>query len=635
MNKLQLNIHPWNRGYILLLSLFIVLFGYWHISEVYTHWNEKPLVFDKRETSSIHSKSDLNEEFILGNKLSTKNKFHMIDNIRMEELNIEDEFNIVENFNINKNYTINDFKMNKMVFGNMYRNYKDLGLKSITLNRISRNNFQLWLKEQMEISFNSILQNIGDKNLSQLNKKYNVFQGSIIASPSMNNPNYFYHWIRDGAIAINILTKQLIIDHNYENEFNFTLAGTILKYLNASYNLQRTDNLSGSFKNLSNLGEPKWNVNNEPFMEDWGRPQNDGPALRLITIFNFLKMLKMYNFSLCELIKTIEKKEVLNLPFKDETSLYKEIIYYDLKFIKDNWFGDNFDLWEEIKSKHFFTLLCQLKSMKLGVKFLKEMKTIHEDNNYILSLEKEINKLSTYLTTEGGFQHKDRYFIVETPSILDTRGGLDIAVIIASILTHDDNDDNENDAYVPFDVDNQLILNTLQGLIKEMKVLYPINHYRAKLNQGIALGRYPEDLYDGNGTSEGNPWFLATSAASELLYKFIIKLYSKKQNIIIPLNPQKSTFWSLILNGNYHSNDYQGYIIIPFGSNAFKQVTSTIFKYSDSFLDNLREHVSDLGEMSEQFNKYNGYMEGASQLTWSHSALWNALCYRIKAKKIM
>ena len=38
---------------------------------------------------------------------------------------------------------------------------------------------------------------------------------------------------------------------------------------------------------FDHLGEPKYNVNGTPFTGPWGRPQNDGPALRAITLIKF------------------------------------------------------------------------------------------------------------------------------------------------------------------------------------------------------------------------------------------------------------------------------------------------------------------------------------------------------------
>ena len=91
------------------------------------------------------------------------------------------------------------------------------------------------------------------------------------------------------------------------------------------------------------------------------------------------------------------------------------------------------------------------------------------------------------------------------------------------------NDDDDND--FPFDVDNGLVLTTLRYLIQDMTLRYPIN-FQDNF-QGVALGRYPEDIYDGYGKSEGNPWFISTATASELIYRLIYKLKLNNQAIII------------------------------------------------------------------------------------------------------
>ena len=46
----------------------------------------------------------------------------------------------------------------------------------------------------------------------------------------------------------------------------------IMNYLENENKLQQLDTITG-------LGEPKYNINCTPFNGEWGRPQNDGPAL--------------------------------------------------------------------------------------------------------------------------------------------------------------------------------------------------------------------------------------------------------------------------------------------------------------------------------------------------------------------
>ncbi|KAH3901256.1 glucan 1,4-alpha-glucosidase SCDLUD_002745 [Saccharomycodes ludwigii] len=541
---------------------------------------------------------------------------------------------------------------------------KSIKLKTIIHStKLNRANFNIWIKEQTEICFENMLSNIGDANLhNELSMPSDkISEGIVIASPSKEDPDYFYHWIRDGAITINSIVTQLYIEltnnnnNNNNNQqqqqqqekiqqapFNLTLAGTIVKYLNNTFYIQRTDNPSGTFtRNLKGLGEPKWNVDDSAFTDKWGRPQNDGPALRAITTLNFLSILRKFNIELDDLLKNLKQENILNtnnLVFSNETELFHQILYYDLKFIGENWYKDTFDLWEEIYAKHFFTSLTQLKAIKQGLKYVLERgDEIDAGSAFANFLQEEYENMLTFVLLDGGFINDNKDYIIETPDILNIRTGLDVAVLLASILTHDAHISNLGAGgtlhpdYIPFDVDDSSILNTLHALVKTMEILYPINHQRVNLNLGVALGRYPEDEYDGLKLSEGNPWFLATSTAAELLYKLIDRYYNLKEDLIIPLSFSDSRltkFWTLIFELPITNNNADYELVVPYNSPAFNQTMYNLLNYGDSFLDKLREHISDAGNMSEQFNKYTGFLQGASDLTWSYSSFWSSSIWR-------
>lgn len=421
-----------------------------------------------------------------------------------------------------------------------------------------------------------------------------------------------------------------------DEKVNGTIASTLLKYLNNSYALQQLDNPSGNgtkYQDLKGLGEPKWEVNSTPFMEHWGRPQNDGPALRALTSFHLLKQLRQHNMTFEDLLNQIEDGQ---LPFQNEQELFDKFIYYDLKFVMLYWKQDGFDLWEEVNGIHFFTALVQLKALDEALYFLSlHTETTVEQPSLVQSLQRTFDDLLQFMLTQGNFIDPNKNHIVETPNFHE-RSGLDIAVILASLYSHN----TDNNSTLPFDVTDSGVLNTLYGLMRSMGMIYPINHQRANLKIGVALGRYPEDIYDGIGLSEGNPWFLATSSAAELLYKLIWNLQSNRKDLIIPLNDFNSQFWTIVFDGIAHEelqlhqshphDDIQ--LILPYDSPAFKQTLKLIFDLGESFLDKLREHVSKTGDMSEQFNKYTGFLQGATHLTWSYSSFWN--CYHLRNKLI-
>ena len=55
----------------------------------------------------------------------------------------------------------------------------------------------------------------------------------------------------------------------------------LIRYIENCYKIQNLDTLTG-------LGEPKINLDITPYNEPWGRPQNDGPALRGIVLFQII-----------------------------------------------------------------------------------------------------------------------------------------------------------------------------------------------------------------------------------------------------------------------------------------------------------------------------------------------------------
>ncbi len=212
------------------------------------------------------------------------------------------------------------------------------------------------------------------------------------------------------------------------------------------------------------------------------------------------------------------------------------------------------------------------------------------------------------------------------------------------LYTHNNNnanDDDDND--FPFDVDNGLVLTTLRYLIQDMTLRYPIN-FQDNF-QGVALGRYPEDIYDGYGKSEGNPWFISTATASELIYRLIYKLKLNNQAIII--DQKNIEFYKEFIHSvsateisnnelkfEAHINGHP-MMIINKDDKLYDELINKLFHYADGFLKVVQKHVDNNGDMNEQFNKYIGFMQGAEELTWSYGAVFTAINWRNKTLSIL
>jgi len=177
--------------------------------------------------------------------------------------------------------------------------------------------------------------------------------GAIVASPSKQNPNYYYDWIRDSAIALGLIERW------YESTQEGQYKQNLYQYVTWTERLQhQPDPLPGQ----DILGEPKFYVDGTPFSGEWGRPQNDGPALRASTLIRFAKQLLKNNESV------YVKKHLYNSSM-DHQSM--GAIKIDLEYIAHHWVDANYDLWEEVLGHHFFTTMVQQKALIEGAELAR------------------------------------------------------------------------------------------------------------------------------------------------------------------------------------------------------------------------------------------------------------------------
>ena len=139
----------------------------------------------------------------------------------------------------------------------------------------------------------------------------------------------------------------------------------------------------------------------------------------------------------------------------------------------------------------------------------------------------------------------------------------------------------------------------------------------------MGIGRSPEDVYDGYGTSPsgGNPWFLCTASASEALFRTANHLQETES---LTISSRGQPFWSALLPNedvnigkSYHPQD-------P----VFESALSRLKSLGDEYLDVIRTHTDAQGSLSEQFDRHTGYERGARDLTWSYGAFLQAIAVR-------
>lgn len=366
--------------------------------------------------------------------------------------------------------------------------------------------------------------------------------GAVVASPSRSDPDYFYHWARDAA-----LTMKAIADLAYDAATPASLRSELLKRLDRwlvwESNLQLQQKLTG-------LGEPRFNLDGTTNVAPWGRPQNDGPALRAVTAIKVAQ----------EWIREgriAEVRQRLYAPVLPANTLIKR----DLEYVAHHWRDQSIDLWEEERGLHYYTLVAQKSALKKGAALARVLDDPAAGDFYELQSQQIESFLRQFYDPVSGIL---RYAIEKSGSLPHKRSPLDVSVILAAIQTYDGG----------FEMDPGPVVATLRALIAEFLVRYPVNQNPVPA-LGPALGRYPEDIYDGAGFSGGNPWFLSTLAAAEL-------------------------YCDLARSGRYTRK-----VASDFALPQFQRVL---------------RHLNEAGDMSEQFSRTTGFETGARHLTWSYVA---------------
>jgi glucoamylase len=400
--------------------------------------------------------------------------------------------------------------------------------------------FESWRKKQTQVSTDKIFEALSQPDTAR---------GVVIASPSKSYPDYYYHWVRDAGLVMDLVVDLYEKKNStYSQQF---ITQKMNDYISFSKKNQQQQTLTG-------LGEPKFYVDGSAYGLSWGRPQTDGPALRALTLIRWA------HIKLDEGQAGYVKQSLYNNDFNS-------LIKADLEYVAHNWKLPSFDLWEEVKADHFFTSMVQLAALTEGAKLAQRLNDVGASDWYLRQAAAMTSHLQSYMNPSNSHIPVSMNYVDGYHS---KHSGLDIAVILAVLRIPEQN------AFVT--VENSLVQKTLSVLISEFQKIYSINH--APNVPGVAIGRYPEDVYDGVGMSRANPWVLATMAAAESYYKLSIIRFDQ-------------------------------------GSTAQAQ---ELFELADQFYQRVKAHANPDHSLSEQMDRESGYMVGARDLTWSHASVLKA-----------
>ncbi|KAJ6130957.1 hypothetical protein N7523_001417 [Penicillium sp. IBT 18751x] len=419
-----------------------------------------------------------------------------------------------------------------------------------------------WLASETTVARQGILDNIGSSGAYAASAK----PGIVIASPSLDSPDYYYTWTRDSA-----LTLKVLIDL-FKNG-DTALLDVIEEYISAQAYLQTVSNPSGSLSS-GGLGEPKFNVDETAFTGAWGRPQRDGPALRATALIAFGQWLLNNGYT------------------TQATNIVWPIVRNDLSYVAQYWNNTGYDLWEEVSGSSFFTIAVQHRALVEGSKFASQ---VGSSCSYCDSQAPQVLCFLQSFWTGS-------YTLANFGS---SRTGKDANTLLGSIHTFDPEAGCDDTTFQPC---SARALANHKVVTDSFRSIYTLNSGIAE-GTAVSVGRYPEDSY-----YNGNPWYLCTMAAAELLYD---ALYQWNKIGSLTINSVSLPFfkdmYSSAATGTYSSS-----------SATYSTVVSAVKTYADGYMSLVEEYAMTNGSLSEQFSKTNGSPLSARDLTWSYAALLTA-----------
>jgi len=364
-----------------------------------------------------------------------------------------------------------------------------------------------WIDRQYRYSAGAMLASVSPvsivKSRPGFGQVVRPHKGSIVASPVLAaydpDPDYFFHWYRDSAVVVEAL-RLLYEDRVVGEEALATLADFVsfnrsLRQLDgrklaadpswrqavtpgfAQY--VRSDDDLASVQGDAVAADTRINPDATLDISRWARPQFDGPSLRALALLRW------------------ERSARLDARVRSEAA---DLIRADLAFAAEHWRQPSFDIWEEERGRHYYTLCVAGAALDEGAAWLEdsgETRTAHH-----------------YRTESGEIWRSLDEFWVDAEGYLRSRvlsGGvaskkeLDIAVILAAIHTQ-----RGGPRHSVHDSRMHATLDRLEALFSDA---YPINHNR-DARRGPAMGRYANDVYYSGGA-----YYFSTLGAAEFCFR--------------------------------------------------------------------------------------------------------------------
>jgi glucoamylase len=373
-----------------------------------------------------------------------------------------------------------------------------------------------WIERQYRHSAVAMLRSVSPVGIVKVRPGFSQTvrpqRGSIVASPVLGaydpEPDYFFHWFRDSAVVIDAL-RILFQDEAMDGEFfshfadfvRFSLSLQELDGSTTSGSLWR-DSIASDYRQYVReeadlaavhgealLGETRVNPDGTLDISKWPRPQYDGPAMRAIVLLHWQNAVRFEN----ELGAAVDA-----------------LLRADLRFTLRHWREASFDIWEEEKGLHYYTLRASARALEAGADWF-ERRGERADATACRSDTKAILEILDGFWREDLQFYKSRILESQAPTAKE----LDISVIFAAIHAGGDS--------ATHSVRDPRMHATLARLEALFDTEYAINRNRGAA-RGTAMGRYAGDVYYSGGA-----YYFSTLAAAEFCFRAAAQSPAMKQ----------------------------------------------------------------------------------------------------------
>lgn len=476
-----------------------------------------------------------------------------------------------------------------------------------------------WSTKQYQFSAGAMLRAVSATSLvkhrPQLGQTIRPARGSILASPEIAsydpNPDYFFHWLRDSAIVVDALREliedqtlpQAAVDHLADFvEFSLALCrldgpsflhrGGFRGAIDPSFlKNTRSDEEIAAITGDRALGEVRYNPDGSFDLLKWSRPQNDGPALRALSVLRFFRL------------DAFRKRA-------DEAAT--TLLCYDLDYTLAHWREPCYDLWEEVLGRHYYTRLVQYEALIAGAEFMATRGDAARAKSYRLAAQELFSSLDAHFDPSDGIYLSRLPDAGELPGAAPARR-LDIATALAVIHTCR--------SAGPHSVADPKMQATMARIEHLFEQEYRINRERPA-SCAPALGRYAGDIYFSGGA-----YYFSTLGAAQF-YFLLAEAVSLGREILVA---QENRHILAATLGEPPQALAPGSLASRFRETLAKAALAR----GDMFMAMVRRHTPDSRELAEQFDRNDGSQTSAKNLAWSYACFITALATRARAHRLM